>query len=79
MKVLLMAASASLLLQLADKDGRATEICLDSCLAIVGARQCVTKLLMLVRRLPQKGLGPPSPLLTHYYWCSRVVGVGLAM
>ena len=43
MKVLLMAASASLLLQLADKDGRATEICLDSCLAIVGARQCVTR------------------------------------
>ena len=76
MKVLLMAASASLPPQLADTDGRATDICLDSCL---GSSVCHTDLLMLVLWLPQKGLGPPSPLLTHYYWCSRVVGVGLAM
>ena len=44
MTVLLMAASSSLLPQLAGKDGRATDICLDSCLAIVRARQCVTRI-----------------------------------
>ena len=44
MEVLIRAASASLPPQLADKDGRASDICLDSCLAIVGARQCVTRI-----------------------------------